>query len=188
MNTPLIREQLLSHAQMLIRQRGYNGFSYRDLAERVGIKPASIDEYFPSKDDLLIEAINSYAVEHARLMQHIDVRLPAIERLSHYAAMFDATPPEQVSLCGMLGADFGSLSDRVIRVVQSFYRTHETWLAQVVADGQCDGSLEWPADPEAGGRYLFSAFQGALLSSRLFETPSRLQDVVESVRVVSGSN
>src|SRR3546814_5474305 len=96
--------------------------------------------------------------------------------------MFDATPVEQVSLCGMLGADFGSLSDRVIRVVQSFYRLHETWLAKVVADGQGDGTLEWPADPEAGGRYLFSAFQGALLSSRLFEMPSRLQDVIATVR------
>lgn len=187
MNTPLIREQLLSHAQILIRQRGYNGFSYRDLAERVGIKPTSIDHYFASKDDLLIEAIVSYTAEHTRLMQHIDATLPAIERLSHYAAMFDATPPDQVSLCGMLGADFGSLPDRVIRVVQSFYRLHETWLAKLVADGQSDGTLEWRADPEAGGRYLFSAFQGALLSSRLFEMPSRLQDVLATVRSGSSS-
>lgn len=185
MNTPLIREQLLSQAQILIRQRGYNGFSYRDLAERVGIKPASIDRYFPNRDDLLIEAIGGYATEHARLMLHIDETLPAIERLTHYAAMFDAAPADQVSLCGMLGADFGSLPDRVIRVVQSFYRLHESWLAKVVADGKSDGTLEWPADPEAGGRYLFSAFQGALLSSRLFEMPSRLQDVVATMRAGS---
>src|SRR3546814_5845205 len=92
--------------------------------------------------------------------------------------MFDVTPAEQVSLCGMLGADFGSLSDRVIRVVQSFYRLHETWLAKVVADGQSDGTLEWPADPEAGGRYLFSAFQGALLRSE--EHTSELQSLMRT--------
>lgn len=188
MNTPPIREQLLSQVQILIRQRGYNGFSYRDLAERVGIEAASIDQYFSSKEDLLIEAIGSYAAEHVCLMQHIDSALPAIERLSRYAAMFDATPPDQVSLCGMLGADFGSLPERVVGAVRSFYRLHETWLANVVADGQSDGTLEWPADPEAGGRYLFSAFQGALLSSRLFDMPSRIQDVVATVRADPDSN
>ena len=185
MNTPLIRERLLSHAQILIRQRGYKGFSYRDLAERVGIEPASIDHYFPSKDDLLVAAIDCYAAEHARLMRNIDATLPAIERLSCYAAMFDALPDEEVSLCGMLGANFESLSHAVIQVLQSFYRLHEAWLAKVVADGQMDGSLDWPADAESGGRYLFSAFQGALLSSRLFEMPSRLQDIVITMKAAS---
>ena len=31
---PTVREQLLDHAQTFLMTRGYNGFSYRDLAER----------------------------------------------------------------------------------------------------------------------------------------------------------
>lgn len=185
MNTATTREQLLSHAQVLIRQRGYNGFSYRDLAEQVGVKTASIHYYFPSKDDLLIESINDYAAEEARLMQGIDAALPASERLNRYAALFYGTPTDQVCLCGMLAADFASLSDRAREAVQSFYRTHERWLSKVVGEGQRDGSLEWTGDPESAGRYLFAAFQGALMSSRLFQTPSRLLDVVTSMRVES---
>jgi len=188
MNTATTREQLLSHAQVLIRQRGYNGFSYRDLADQVGVKTASIHYYFPSKDDLLIASIDSYAAEEARLMQGIDAMLPAYERLNRYAALFYGTPTDQVCLCGMLAADFASLSDRARQAVQSFYRTHECWLTQVVADGQRDGTLEWPGDPETAGRYLFAAFQGALMSSRLFQTPSRMHDVVASMRVESGSD
>jgi TetR/AcrR family transcriptional repressor of nem operon len=183
MNTATTREQLLSHAQVLIRQRGYNGFSYRDLAERVGVRTASIHYYFPTKDDLLIESIDNYAAEEARLMQGIDPTLQASERLNRYAALFYGTPADQVCLCGMLAADFASLSDRARQAVQSFYRTHERWLSKVVADGQRDGTLEWNGDPDAAGRYLFAAFQGALMSSRLFQTPSRLHDVVESMRV-----
>jgi len=188
MNTATIREQLLSHAQALIRQRGYNGFSYRELAEQVGIKASGIDCYFPCKDDLLIEVMDNYAAEDASLMRNIDAMLPAYERLNRYAALFDNGSSEQVSVCGMLGINFASLSDRACQAVQSFYRTHECWLTQVVADGQRDGTLEWPGDPEAGGRYLFSAFQGALISSRLFQMPSRLHDVVASMRVEPGSD
>ena len=188
MNTAIIREQLLNHAQVLIRQRGYHGFSYSELAKRVGIKTESIDDYFPCRDDLLIEAIDNYAAEDAGLMQNIDATLPACERLNRYAALFDNVSSEQVSLCGMLGEDFGPLSDRTRQAVQSFYLTHETWLSKVVADGQRDGTLEWLADPEVGGRYLFAAFQGALMSSRLFQTPSRLQDIAASVWVKPGSD
>ena len=181
------REQLLGHARVLIRQRGYNGFSYRDLAERVGVKTASIHYYFPCKDDLLIESIDNYAAEEARLLQGIDATLPAGERLNRYAALFDGTPTDQVCLCGMLAADVASLSNRARQAVQSFYLTHERWLSNVVADGQRDGVLEWNGAPEAAGRYLFAAFQGALMSSRLFQTPNRLHDVVASMRVEPGS-
>ena len=182
MATSNLREQLLGHAQNLIRQRGYNGFSYRDLAALTGIKTASIHYYFPCKDDLLIEAIKEYAAEEARQIQDIDPALPANERLRRYAALFENVPTNQVCLCGMLAADLASLSERARLAIQSFYRTHETWLAKVVADGQQDGTLNWSGDPEAAGRYLFAAFEGALMSSRLFQTPGRLLDVVLSMQ------
>ena len=54
------RDQLLAHAEKLIRTRGCNGFSYRDLAEHVGVKTSSIHYYFPGKDDLLYEAVEAY--------------------------------------------------------------------------------------------------------------------------------
>ncbi|MBO1110369.1 TetR/AcrR family transcriptional regulator [Bordetella petrii] len=182
MNTATTREQLLGHAQALIRQRGYNGFSYRDLADRVGVKTASIHYYFPCKDDLLIEAIDNYAAHVAGLVQGIDATLPAKERLDRYAALFEGGPTDQVCLCGMLAADFASLSDRARQSLQGFFCMHETWLAQVIADGQRDGTLKWSGCPDAAGRCLFAAFQGALMGSRLFQNPARLHDVVASVQ------
>ncbi len=64
MDTPTpstTRELLLAHAEKLIRTRGCNGFSYRDLAEHVGVKTSSIHYYFPGKDDLLYEAVEATA-------------------------------------------------------------------------------------------------------------------------------
>ncbi|MBO9356232.1 TetR family transcriptional regulator [Bordetella petrii] len=182
MNTATTREQLLSHAQALIRQRGYNGFSYRDLADRVGVKTASIHYYFPCKDDLLIEAIDNYAAGVTSLVQGIDTALPAKEQLDRYAALFEGGPTDQVCLCGMLAADFASLSERARQSLQAFFRMHENWLAGVIAAGQRDGTLRWQGDPESAGRCLFAAFQGALMGSRLFQSPTRLHDVVASVQ------
>lgn len=182
MNAATTREQLVCHAQALIRQRGYNGFSYRDLAEHVGVKTASIHYYFPCKDDLLIEAIDSYTSHVSGLVHGIDTSLPAAERLERYAALFEGGPTDQVCLCGMLAADFASLSERARRSLQGFFCLNETWLARVVADGQRDGTIKWAGDAEAAGRCLFAAFQGTLMGSRLFQNPARLRDVLTSVQ------
>jgi len=182
MTTATTRDQLLDHAQALIMQRGYNGFSYRDLAERVGVKTASIHYYFPCKDDLLIEAIEAYAAHASAKVQAIDAALPARERLDRYAALFRDTPCDRVCLCGMLAADFASLSERARQSLQAFFRMHETWLAKVMADGAREGTLRSSGDPQADGRWLFATFQGALMGSRLFQDPARLRDVVAAVQ------
>jgi len=185
MNAPVstgsTREQIVAHAQTLIRQRGYNGFSYRDLAEHVGVKTASIHYYFPQKDDLLIEALNDYSSRTMQLINGIDESLPAAARLDRYAQMLAGGPRDQVCMCGMLAADFASVSDRVRAALQAFFRVHETWLTKVLTDGARDGSLKPCVDPQAEARTLFASFQGALLASRLFQTPERIFDVVAGI-------
>ena len=75
MDTPTpntTRELLLAHAEKLIRTRGCNGFSYRDLAEHVGVKTSSIHYYFPGKDDLLYEAVEAYSARALGAVRGID--------------------------------------------------------------------------------------------------------------------
>jgi TetR/AcrR family transcriptional repressor of nem operon len=183
MNTATTREQLLNHAQILIRQRGYNGFSYRDLAEHVGVKTASIHYYFPTKEDLLLEVVNDYAARVSANINAIDETLSAKDQLDRYAQLFANAPSDQICLCGTLAADLASLSERSRQTLQAFYRVHEAWLAKVMARAQVDGTLKTSGDCESDGRWLFAAFQGGLMSSRLFQNASRLNDVMASVQV-----
>jgi len=52
--------QLLDAAQTLVERRGYNAFSYKDLATDIGIKTASIHYHFPAKADLGIALMDRY--------------------------------------------------------------------------------------------------------------------------------
>ena len=45
--------KILEIGLALIQERGINGFSFADIAERIGIKKASIHYYFPTKLDLV---------------------------------------------------------------------------------------------------------------------------------------
>ena len=56
---------ILDVAQQLIQTRGYNAFSYADIASQVGIRTATIHYYFPTKADLGREVVVSVSVNHA---------------------------------------------------------------------------------------------------------------------------
>ena len=183
--TTSVREQILDHAITLIMLRGYNGFSYRDLSNLVGVKTSSIHYYFPSKDDLVLEAVDAYSNEVFNALQGVDVSLPADAKLSKYAKLFGRILGDgnQICLCGMLAADIESLPDTIRQAVQAFFKANESWLAKVLAQGAQEHTLAVNGKPENAARALFAAFQGSVLASRLFHTKARLEDVEATVRI-----
>jgi TetR/AcrR family transcriptional repressor of nem operon len=183
--TTTVREQILDHAITLIMLRGYNGFSYRDLSNLVGVKTSSIHYYFPSKDDLVLEAVNVYSNEVLNALNSVDASLPADVKLSKYAKMFGKTLGDgnQICLCGMLAADIESLPDNIRQAVQAFFKANESWLAKMLAQGAQEHTLAVHGKPENAARALFAAFQGSVLASRLFHTKARLDDVEATVRI-----
>ena len=56
------RNEILEAAEALLRERGLDGFTLRRLADRVGIKLASLQYHFPSKG-LLMEALFERSAE-----------------------------------------------------------------------------------------------------------------------------
>ncbi|MGF6899304.1 TetR/AcrR family transcriptional regulator [Paraburkholderia sp. GAS348] len=183
--TTSVCEQILDHAVTLIMLRGYNGFSYRDLSSLVGVKTPSIHYYFPSKDDLVLEAVNAYSNEVFNGLRGIDASLPADAKLSKYAKLFGKTLGDgnQICLCGMLAADIESLPDNIRQAVQAFFKANENWLAKVLVQGAQEHTLAVNGKPENAARALFAAFQGSVLASRLFHTKARLEDVEATVRI-----
>jgi TetR/AcrR family transcriptional repressor of nem operon len=183
--TKTVREQILDHAITLMMLRGYNGFSYRDLSDLVGVKTSSIHYYFPSKDDLVLEAVQVYTREVQDAVQTIDAGLPAQAKLAIFAKMFGRTlgDGDHICLCGMLAADIETLPEPVRLAVQAFFRANESWLTQVFAEGARNGTLASSASPEQAARAFFAALQGAGLASRLFRSKSRLEEVEASFKL-----
>lgn len=182
--TPSTRDRILDHAQKLIRLRGCNGFSYRDLADHVGVKTSSIHYYFPSKDDLLFEAVLAYSTRTLAALRAIDARLPADEKLDRYVDMsVELSNGEEICLCGMLAADLASVPERVAREIQGFVQANEAWLGSVLAEGRADGTLHVHGDADTAGRALFASLQGSGVLCRLFKTNTRLRDIVAAMRV-----
>ena len=181
------RDRLLDAAQELIQAGGYNGFSYQHLADRIGIRKASIHHHFPSKADLGREVIRRYRQRLEDWVRAIDARSDFWEAFELYLAPFRrVNQANLVCLCGALAAEFPSLPPEMQLEVRGFFESHQQWLTHLFSLGQQAGAFQLREDPAEAARLCFSSLQGALLVQRSLGESSYLEDVISNLKFVLG--
>lgn len=171
------RSSILDTAEALVQRRGYNAFSFRDLAERVRIKSASIHYHFPSKADLGRELMARYRERFlARLREIESSESSARARLEGFIDLFRATlrNGDRLCLCGMLATEYATLPRPVQSEVRRFFEESERWLARIILEGQSARELSFRGTPETMARTFLSTLEGAMIAARTFGDESRL--------------
>lgn len=161
--------QILTTAEYLVRSRGYNAFSYADIAKVVGISTASIHYHFPSKADL-VRGIT------ARYIDGVEGRLATIrrespgvhERLAAFVALFRESLGEMDRMCAcmMLATEAGTLPSDVRATVSDFIHATGAWAAGVMTEGRDAGEIEFVGDAAVEAGMLCATIEGATLIAR----------------------
>ncbi len=162
-------ERVVDAAEGLIQARGYNGFSYDDVARLVGIKKPSIHHHFATKSELAAVVAQRYTHRFKALLLQIEgSSVKAAERLSAYAALFEKTfsTEKHLCVCGMLGAESSSLPDMVNHEVERFFDVNLDWLTQIADDGQRAGQLTAKLSPQHIAETYLSLLEGAMVVGR----------------------
>mgnify|MGYP000300314046 CR=1 FL=1 len=180
------RTAILNVAEELVQTHGANGISYATISERVGIRKASIHHHFPTKDDLVEELVRRYSGDFLGQVDGILAsRRTATAKLQAYIGLFDATleasPGKRVCLCGMLGAEYGSLSPKAASLLKAFYRENEERLAAILQQGRREGSLSFVGNTRTVGMSLFSFLEGAMLVARADGGAEQFKELSEGV-------
>lgn len=169
-------ERLLDVAQEFAQLRGYNAFSYRDLAERVGIRAASIHHHFPAKGDLGKALVSRYRARFRDAVAAIAARqVDAPAKLEAFVALFKDTFEQDGRLClgGMFAADLPTLPPEVAEQVRGFYAENEAWLARVLDAGRRASELHFEGTPRDAAAALLDGLEGALLAARAHGSSAR---------------
>ena len=179
-------QKILTVAQQSVQTKGFNGFSYRDLAAEIGIKTSSIHYHFPTKDALALELVKTY---HAAFNLELD-RITAESgngrsQLEKYIELFEGNlaVDNKFCLCGMLASEINSLSNDVKQAIQNFFTANELWLSRVIANGQKDGSIKNIGSADVLATQLLATLEGAMLIVRSMEKDNlaKFQQIVQSM-------
>lgn len=163
------RSALVAHATELIMTQGFCAFSYQDLAERVGIRKASIHHHFPAKADLGVAVIARMAADLRASWSELERRFPAVpDRLRATCQHVREMAAAGAAICpvGALQAEFNALPAGVQAALRAFdgeyLGTYTGWLAA----GRSAGDLRFPGDPRAMAQVLVSVMQAVLQRQR----------------------
>jgi len=180
-------ERILEVAERLVQRRGYNGFSYANIAAELGITKASVHYHFVGKAELGEGLIERYSTRFAEALEEISSTMPdAGAKLDAYADLYaDVLRGERMCLCGMLAAEYQTLPEPMRDGVLRFFDKNVIWLTNVLSEGQSDGSLRFDGSPSEAAQTVLSAIQGAMLLARPYSDLQRFLVVAGGIRPVS---
>ncbi|MEM7471717.1 MAG: TetR/AcrR family transcriptional regulator [Pseudomonadota bacterium] len=175
------RTELLDLAERAVRSRGFDAFSYADLASAIGIRKASIHYHFPTKADLSDALMTRYRARFSTLLADINAEHPTgaarIRALTtlYRTALHDGST---LCLCVSFTSSVESLTPAVRTQIKMFREMMASWIETSVVLGAKDGTvvLNTPAANEA--RAVLALLEGAHLAARADGDLSRFDDAV----------
>lgn len=178
--------QILDVAEQLVQVRGFNAFSYADVATELGLTNAALHYHFPTKSELGEALIARYAIRFTGALNEIDNSMVDPSRkLDAYVGLYAGVLRNQrMCLCGMLAAEYETLSPGIQVAVANFFEKNEAWLAGVLRHGRDDGTFRFAGSPLDAARSIVGGLEGAMLIARSFGDSKRFHSAARHLLAI----
>jgi TetR/AcrR family transcriptional repressor of nem operon len=175
-------EKILDIAQSRIIAGGYNGFSYADISDAIGIRKASIHHHFPTKAELVSALVGRYTGQVKFGLGGVLEQIPQpAAQLDAYVGHWqkciaDASLP--FCMCAMLASEIQMLPPDVAALVRGHFEYLARWLETVLDAGARQNVFRLNASPEAHAQIFMASVHGAMLSARALDKPELFAAVI----------
>lgn len=165
-----MRDRILQAAESRVRSKGYHGVSFREVANDVGIKSASVHYHFPTKEALM----------EALVFEYTSAAKAALTTPSNYsnaiinvAALFqNSLLKDQLNcLCGMFAAEHDVLPEEVKAAAAAYFEMICEYLENA---RQLESKGPLPI-------VVVSNLEGGLILSRSLNDKEILSKVIENL-------
>jgi AcrR family transcriptional regulator len=160
------RQRILDCAARLFRRQGYGATSLRDIAAGCGMKAGSLYYHFASKDEIVVEVLNTGVQRVNDAVKQAVARLPAD---APAAAIIDVAIREH--LRALHEADdytsanvriFGQVPEVVRAGHLAVRRTYEEYWSNLLSKAQKTGELRADANPQILLSLIISSLNATL--------------------------
>lgn len=176
------KEAILAAAKRTAQAHGYSGLNFRDLADDVGIKSASVYYHFQSKAELGAAVARRYWEDTAASLDAMLAETADPARCLHqYPEIFRKSleSENRLCLCSFMAAEYEDLPEAVKIEVQIFTDVNVAWLSKVLSAA----AIVRPEESERRARAIFAAVAGAQLIARSRSDISLYDSLIESYRM-----
>ncbi len=173
---------LLNSAENAARKLGFDGFSYADLANEVGIRKASIHHHFPSKANLSVALMQRYRTNFKDICADIETSLDTGgQQLAALIQQYKkgSDDGKRICLCASFSASRNSLPTEVVEEISLFRAMVIQWMANAFDKGHNDGTISGVSHPTLEATSTMSLLEGAQLAARSEENPELFDNAIQ---------
>jgi TetR/AcrR family transcriptional regulator, transcriptional repressor for nem operon len=180
--------RILDVAERLVQTRGFNAFSYADVAQALNVTKASLHYHFATKAELGECLVDRYHRSFLTALERIDETCSeAGAKLGAYVGIYiDVLENDRMCLCGMLGAEYATLPTAMQEGVRRFFDANEAWLVHMLTGGRKKKQLAFAGPPIEVARLIVSALEGGMLLARSRRDFSQLRSVARRLLIDFG--
>ena len=161
------RRDILNLAEMLIRTRGYFGFSYKDIAEQLGVKNAAIHYHFSLKEELGKTVIDEAIDDFLRFTVHTAALAEDKQLLQFFGIYKKSQQKGWVCVAGALSPAYDALPPMMQTSLTVFVTTILDWVKGCLLEGRKKGLFTFSETPEAKAQLLVSSILSSLLLNKV---------------------
>jgi TetR/AcrR family transcriptional repressor of nem operon len=190
------REKLLAAAIELIWANSFGAISVDQICEQAGVKKGSFYHFFPSKEDLAIEAFEAHWSRDIQPLQAaaFDPKIAPRERIRRWCQAIYTKQKKRFDDCGhvpgcpftSIGSEMGTQSERMRAKAEELLERGRIPLERALRDGKRDGSFRID-DPRATAHVVGTLALGTMLNAKIHNDPEELRRLAPEVLHLLGS-
>ncbi|GFE57088.1 TetR/AcrR family transcriptional regulator [Geobacter sp. AOG1] len=181
------RAELIKTGMQLFATGGYNATGIDTVLKQAGVPKGCFYHHFGSKEEFGLAVIEAFA---GRFLARLDVFLAdesatPLERLRIFLERGLTQLAEHHCtvgcLIGDLGQELAASNDRLRGRLDEIILSWRERFAVCISEAQQAGELPRSYDPHVIAGFIFSGWEGAILSAKVMRSPQPVRDFIDTL-------
>lgn len=166
------KEHICECGTNILHRKGFNATGIQEIADAAQVPKGSFYNYFKSKDDFGVEALNMYIDSACEFMDQALVNSP-LSPLNRLKAMYqlwiDGVGETNINngcLLGNLAQELSSQSPKIRTAVDKAFKRTKLYYTDCIRQAQELGEINDDQEPDVLAEFITNAWQGAILRAK----------------------
>lgn len=184
MNQKHNKQEILLKGIFLLRRQGYHNTGINDILGECQIPKGSFYNFFRSKEDFGLQALELYGESMLRLMRQFtrNEEMSPLERISNYLIVTIQANDDEDMQYGCLSMNFSTelagYNNNFAKLTDSIFQDWTYELATCIEEGQDLGEIKTDYDAETLAQFIFTALFGAYARGKSQRSTTALRQMI----------
>ena len=175
-SVPNTKAKALAEGALLLQRFGYEGFSFEDIAKKVGVRKQSLYVHFESKEALASELIEEYRNSLEAWTDAIASFKPEDQIRAWFERLYKSAV-EEYRYCSLAAcaSDYNSLPRSAKKNLTLAFADIHAWILRVVEQGQKEKAFRRDLSADELAEMVLALGFGGQQMARLQDNPDQLK-------------